>query len=66
MSGTLHENHTHFNTTLVIKITIIITLATTITNITIDFLVTTVTGVTYALQYEVLTLLGCNAVLTGT
>lgn len=34
-----------FNTTLVITITVVITLATTVTNITIAFLVTTVTGV---------------------
>jgi len=46
MSGTLHENHTHFNTTLVIKITMFITFATMDTNITTDFLVTTVTVVT--------------------
>ena len=57
---------TTFNTTLVIKITVLIALATTVSNITTDFLVTMVTGVTYALQYEVLTILGCNAVLIGT
>jgi len=44
----------------------VITFATTGTNITTDFLVTTVTGFTYALQYEVLTLLECNAALIGT
>ena len=57
MSAMLHDKPHTFNTTLVIKITVVITLTTMVTNITTDFLVTsywsyicTISGFHYSIR----------------